>query len=62
MNNIFIEMLWRSIKYEEVYKKKYSSVTELVQELKVYFEFYTIERPHQSLDEMTPSKSIRVRA
>ena len=56
MDNIFIERLWRSVKYEEVYIKEYSSVAELVRELKVYFEFYNEERPHQSMEDMTPSE------
>jgi len=56
MDNIFIERLWRSVKYEEVYIKEYSSVSELVQELKVYFEFYNEERPHQSHDDLTPAE------
>ena len=56
MDNIFIERLWRSVKYEEVYIKEYSSVTELVRALKVYFEFYNSERTHQSLDDLTPSE------
>ncbi len=46
MDNIFIEKLWRSVKYEEVYAKEYLSVAELVQALKVYFEFYNLESPH----------------
>jgi putative transposase len=56
MDNIFIERLWRSVKYEEVYIKEYSSVTELVRELKVYFAFYNEERPHQSMEDMTPAE------
>ena len=56
MDNIFIERLWRSVKYEEIYIKEYSSVTELVKELKIYFEFYNSERPHQSLDDLTPDE------
>lgn len=62
MDNIFIERLWRSVKYEEIYTKEYSSVTELVQALKVYFEFYNSERTHQSLDDLTPSEVYRGKA
>ena len=40
MDNIFIERLWRSVKYEEVYIKEYSNVKELINALKQYFEFY----------------------
>lgn len=54
MDNIMVERLWRSVKYEEVYTKEYPSVTELIQGLKVYFSFYNNERPHQSLDDKTP--------
>lgn len=54
MDNIMVERLWRSVKYEEVYTKEYSSVTELVQALKEYFCFYNNERPHQSLGDKTP--------
>lgn len=56
MDNIFIERLWRSVKYEEVYTKEYSSVIELVRALKVYFEFYNFERTHQSLGGLTPAE------
>ena len=56
MDNIFIERLWRSLKYEEIYLKEYSTVKELSQELKTYFEFYNFERPHQSLNKMTPAE------
>lgn len=56
MDNIFIERLWRSLKYEEIYLKEYSTIKELSQELKTYFEFYNFERPHQSLDKRTPAE------
>jgi len=56
MDNVFIERLWRSVKYEEVYIKEYDSVTELVQSLKRYFNFYNFERQHQSLDGKTPAE------
>jgi putative transposase len=48
MDNIMVERLWRSVKYEEVYIKDYRRVAELVQGLKAYFEFYNHEHPHQS--------------
>jgi len=56
MNNVFIERLWRSVKYEEIYIKEYEPVTELVQSLKQYFNFYNFERPHQALDGKTPAE------
>jgi putative transposase len=56
MDNVFIERLWRSVKYEEIYIREYDSVTDLVQRLKQYFNFYNFERPHQSLDGKTPAE------
>jgi len=56
MDNIFIERLWRSVKYEEVYLKDYDSVSDLIKSLKVYFEFYNNERPHAGLGDMTPAE------
>jgi len=53
MDNVFIERLWRSVKYEEIYTREYESVTELVQSLKQYFNFYNFERSHQALDGKT---------
>ena len=45
-----VERLWRSVKYEEVYLKAYSSVTDAKKQLSAYFEFYNLKRPHSSLD------------
>ena len=56
MDNIMVERLWRSVKYEEVYLKDYQSVTELVRALRVYFDFYNNERPHQSHGGATPAE------
>jgi len=56
MDNVFIERLWRSVKYEEIYIKEYESVTELVRSLKQYFNFYNFERMHQALDGKTPAE------
>lgn len=53
-DNIFVERLWRTVKYEEVYLKDYSSVLEARQNLAAYFRFYNVERPHQSLRNQTP--------
>jgi len=55
-DNIFIERLWRSIKYEEVYIKEYRTVREAEGSLRKYFEFYNNERLHQSLEYRTPAK------
>ena len=54
-DNIFVERLWRSVKYEEVYIKDYRGVREAVASLGSYFEFYNNERLHQSLDYKTPA-------
>ncbi len=53
-DNIFIERLWRSVKYEEVYLNEYESVKQVVQGMNRYFEFYNTRRPHQSLGYRTP--------
>ena len=55
LDNIFVERLWRSLKYEEVYPKAYTSVKEAMQELDKYFHFYNNVRLHQSLDYQTPA-------
>jgi putative transposase len=54
IDNIWIERLWRSVKYEDVYLKSYSTVTELEAGLKKYFTFYNQERIHETLDYKTP--------
>jgi putative transposase len=55
MDNIFVERLWRSLKYEEVYLKDYESVTEARTGIERYFRFYNQERIHQSLGYRTPA-------
>jgi putative transposase len=55
MDNIFVERLWRSLKYEEVYLKDYTSVAEARAGIQRYFRFYNHERPHQSLNYRTPA-------
>jgi putative transposase len=55
MDNIFIERLWRSLKYEEVYLKDYRSVSEARAGIDKYFRFYNQERLHQSLQYRTPA-------
>jgi putative transposase len=54
MDNIFIERLWRSVKYEEIYLNEYCSVGVLRKALNKYFHFYNAERPHQSFSGATP--------
>ncbi len=55
-DNIFVERLWRSVKYEEVYIKEYQSVADAVSNLRAYFTFYNQERLHQALDYQTPAQ------
>jgi putative transposase len=57
IDNIVVERLWRTVKYEEVYLKDYATVRELVENLKVYFEFYNSERTHDSLGLRTPDEA-----
>ena len=54
LDNIFIERLWRSLKYEEVFIKAYGSVAEARNGIGGWFAFYNDERPHQALDYRTP--------
>ncbi|MCA9996871.1 MAG: transposase, partial [Anaerolineales bacterium] len=54
-DNIFIERLWRSVKYEDIYIKEYDSVPALTVGLQSYFQLYNYERPHQSLGYLTPA-------
>jgi putative transposase len=57
-DNVFVERLWRSVKYEEVYLKAYDTVGEARASLGRYLEdFYNLKRPHSSLDRMTPDQA-----
>jgi putative transposase len=56
LDNIFVERLWRSVKYEEVYIKDYQSVPDAAKNLHEYFLFYNQERLHQALDYQTPAQ------
>ena len=53
-DNVFVERLWRSVKYEDVYLKAYDGVSVARHSLAAYFEFYNARRPHQSHDGRTP--------
>ena len=55
-DNIFVERLWRSVKYEDIYIKDYSNMIEAYQGLSSYFKFYNNEPPHQSLGYRTPAE------
>jgi len=57
MDNIFTERLWRTVKYEEVYLKDYTTVLEAKENLKEYLNFYNYERRHQSLNKKTPAQT-----
>lgn len=54
IDNVFIERLWRSVKYELIYLKEFDSVPHLYDELNNYFKFYNTERHHQALDNRRP--------
>lgn len=56
-DNVFIERLWRSIKYEEVYLRAYASVSEARAGIGRYLSFYNTRRPHSSLDGRTPDQA-----
>ena len=56
-DNVFVERLWRSVKYEEVYSRAYDSVGEARASLGRYLDFYNRRRPHSSLDARTPDRA-----
>jgi putative transposase len=55
LDNVFVERLWRSVKWEEVYLKDYSGVEEAIKSLARYFQHYNHRRPHQALGYKTPA-------
>jgi len=59
-DNVFVERLWRTVKYEDVYLRGYESVPDLERGLRAYFAFYNGERLHQSLGYRTPAEVYRV--
>ncbi len=56
VDNVFVERLWRSLKYEEIYPKCYDTVFEAKAGISAYINFYNNERLHQALDYKTPSE------
>ena len=56
-DNVFVERLWRSVKYEEVYLRAYDSVGEARTSIGRYLDFYNRKRPHSSLDARTPDRA-----
>jgi putative transposase len=59
LDNVFVERLWRSVKYEDIYIQGYETVPGLHRGLARYFAFYNDERPHQALDYRTPAAVYR---
>lgn len=55
LDNIFIERLWRTLKYENIYRHSYETVQELMDSLRTYFNYYNKKRIHQSLNYNTPA-------
>jgi putative transposase len=55
-DNVFVERLWRTVKYEEVYLKAYDSVRDARESIGRYLDFYNTRRPHSSLDSQTPDE------
>ena len=55
-DNVFIERLWKSVKYEEVYLRAYDSVSHTRESLGRYFTFYNTRRPHSALDRQPPDR------
>ena len=56
LDNVFVERLWRSVKYEEIYPRGHETMKEVRQGLQRYFKFYNEKRPHQSLGYSTPAE------
>ncbi len=56
LDNVFVERLWRSVKYEEIYLREHATVKSLMRGLASYFQFYCYERPHQALGYRTPAE------
>jgi putative transposase len=56
-DNVFVERLWRSVKYEEVYLRAYDTVGEARTSIGRYLDFYNRRRPHSSLDGTTPDQA-----
>jgi putative transposase len=54
LDNVFVERLWRTVKYEEIYLKAYADGLEAETSLRAYFDFYCYQRPHQALEYQTP--------
>jgi putative transposase len=55
LDNVFVERLWHSVKYECIYLQEWENVSAVREALKQYFQFYNYQRPHQSLAGLTPA-------
>jgi len=55
-DNVFVERLWRTVKYEHVYLHAYASTSEAKSQLGTYVQFYNQRRPHSRLDRQTPDR------
>ena len=62
LDNVFVERLWRSLKYEEVYLREYESVIEAIEGIGKWLKFYNHDRPHQGLANRTPAQVYASRA
>lgn len=56
LDNVFVERFWRTLKYEEVYRREYSGIADARKHLAHYIETYNTRRPHSSLDDRTPAR------
>ena len=56
LDNVFVERLWRMLKYEDIYLRGYDSPAALERGLLRYIDFYNEERPHSALDQQTPAE------
>ena len=56
LDSVSAQILWRCLKYEQVYLKAYETVPEARRGIGLWFEFYNSQRPHQALDRMTPDE------
>ena len=59
LDNVYVERLWRSLKYEDIYLNSYETLEELHEGVARYFRFYNTERFHQALDYSTPEQMHR---
>jgi putative transposase len=62
LDSVFVERLWRSVKYEDIYIKNYEQAAELESGLRAYFRSYDEDCPHQSLGYRTPAEVYRARS